>query len=291
MYTLYGEYRIPERTLDYLDGYQHSRPVRVGNAAARQFQLDIYGEVADALVQYVRSGGRFDRDAQRMVRGIADVIVQRWQEPDFGIWEFRSGKRHNTHSKIMAWVGLQRCLELASDYRRLRPILDYAHVRDQIFDWIIQHGFDQRLGHFIASPMRDLDAALLVIPLVGFLPGHDPRVAATVRAIRKTLTVDDLVYRYRSPDGLPGGEGAFLICSFWLVEALARMGNTDEALELFERLLERCNDVGLLAEQIEPSTGAQLGNFPQALSHIGLMNAALTLEEVARGAPRVSLRA
>jgi len=279
LYTIYGRTRTPERTLDYLDGYRGSRPVRVGNAAHRQFQLDVYGEVIDALTLYRRSGGEFDRDARRLLRGLARIIMARWPEPDDGIWEVRSGRAQHVHSKVMAWVGLHRAIELtrAGDLR-----LELEHLtrtRDAIRSWIFENGYNQALGAFTRTPGRDLDAALLVIPLVGFLPPDDPRVASTVDAIQRHLARAELVYRYLGPDRLPTGEGAFLICSFWLVEALARIGRLDEAQERFTRLLERRNDLGLLAEQIDPDTGEQLGNFPQAFSHIGLINAALTLAE------------
>jgi GH15 family glucan-1,4-alpha-glucosidase len=281
-YTLNGESRLPERTADWLTGYRDSQPVRIGNAAANQFQLDCYGEVADALVLYYRSGGTFDHDAHGMISGMARVMAERWREPDFGIWEVRSGLAQHIHSKIMAWLGLVRCLELAQCHPRLHSIQRYAPVRDEIFQWIMEHGVDPARGCFTATPGGHLDASLLVIPLVGFLPGRDPRVTATIDAVQQRLANRELVYRYHGPDGLPGGEGAFVICSFWLVEALARAGRVGEAHAHFQRLLERCNDVGLLAEEIDPATGEQLGNFPQALSHIGLINAALTLAECDR---------
>ena len=279
LYTIYGGTRIPERCLDYLDGYRGSRPVRVGNAAHGQFQLDVYGEVIDALTLYRRSGGEFDRDARRLLRGLARIIMARWPEPDDGIWEVRSGRAQHVHSKVMAWVGLHRAIELtrAGDLRLELERL--TRTRDAIRSWIFENGYNQALGAFTRTPGRDLDAALLVIPLVGFLPPDDPRVASTVDAIQRHLARAELVYRYLGSDGLPPGEGAFLICSFWLVEALARLGRLDEAHERFTSLLERRNDLGLLAEQIDPDTGEQLGNFPQAFSHIGLINAALTLAE------------
>lgn len=280
LYTLFGEERVEERLLDWLDGYRGSKPVRIGNAAAQQFQLDVYGEVADALALYHRTGGTFDSDALYLVRGIADVIARRWNEPDFGIWEARAGVRQHVHSKVMAWVGLQRCIELAHTEPALQMLHRYSGVRDEIFRWVMEHGYNAANNTFTATPGHDLDAALLVIPLVDFLPANDPRVIGTVEAIQRRLARGELVYRYLMDDGLPGREGAFVICSFWLVEALARMQRADEATELFERLLTRCNDVGLLSEEIDPESGELLGNFPQAFSHIGLINAALTLGEI-----------
>jgi len=281
VYTIFGETKIPEHHIDDLDGYRGSRPIRVGNAAHAQFQLDVYGEVVGALALYRRSGGRFDRDARNLLRGIAHVIMNRWQEPDDGIWEVRSGRAQHVHSKVMAWVGLDLIIELAERYDRIEISTEHARATaNAIHDWVVDVGYDTRLRAFTRTPgTSDLDAALLVIPLVHFLPPDDPRVSSTIDAIRTHLAVDELVYRYRGEDGLVGHEGAFLICSFWLVEALARSGRIDEAHRLFQQLLDRRNDVGLLSEEIDPDTGALLGNFPQGFSHIGLINAALTLEE------------
>jgi len=281
LYTLYGEADVPERTLDYLEGYRGSRPVRVGNAAAEQFQLDVYGEVIDALRIYQRVGGTFDRDGRRLIAGLAEVIARRWREPDDGIWEVRSGRAQHIHSKVMAWVGLQAALEIAQHVPLPISVAHLARTADEIQAWVLRHGYDADLGAFTRTlGGGDLDAALLVIPMVDFLDQSDPRVAQAVRAIERGLSHDDLVHRYLGVDGLPGEEGAFLICSFWLVEALARTGRLDEAHERFQRLLARANPLGLLAEEIDPVSGEQLGNFPQAFSHIGLINAALTLHEV-----------
>jgi GH15 family glucan-1,4-alpha-glucosidase len=279
-YTVFGEPRLAEREVSHLEGYRASRPVRVGNAATAQFQLDVYGEVLDALALYQRSGGRFDRDASRLVRGLCEVILERWQEPDEGIWELRDGRGQRIHSKVMAWLGLERALEIAPALRTRLPTERIARGRDQIRSWVLTHGWDQARGAFSSVPGDPrLDAALLQLPTTGFLPARDPRVLGTIDAVVRQLARDDLVFRYRHPDGLPGREGAFLVCSFWLVEALALAGRADEAHGLFERLMERRNDLGLLAEEVDPETGAALGNFPQGLSHLGLVNAALTLEE------------
>jgi len=281
LYNVYGETRIPERTIDYLDGYQGSRPVRIGNAAHKQFQLDIYGEVVGALALYRKSGGYFDRDARNLLRGIAEVIRRRWREPDDGIWEVRSGRSQHIHSKVMAWSGLDLIIEIAEEFDPIGiPTRAARATANAIRDWVTDVGYNTQLGAFTRTPeTTDLDAALLVIPLVHFLPPDDPRLISTINAIQQHLAVDELVYRYRGEDGLPGQEGAFLISSFWLVEALARIGRIDEAYHLFERLLERRNDLGLLSEEVDPTTGTLLGNFPQGFSHTGLINAALTLEE------------
>lgn len=283
LYTVYGESHIPERTLDYLDGYRGSHPVRVGNAASNQFQLDVYGEVIDALRIYRRAGGVFDRDARRLIAGLTEVIARRWGEPDDGIWEVRSGRAQHIHSKIMAWTGLQAALELAKDNGLRMPADRIERVRDDVHRWVLTHGYDAGIGAFTRTPGRHLDAALLVIPLVDFLDARDPRVVGTVEAIQQHLARDELMYRYVGPDGLPGGEGAFVMCSFWLVEALAHIGRLDQAHGYFSRLLKRRNALGLLSEEIDVGSGAQLGNFPQAFSHLGLINAALTLREVESG--------
>ena len=280
LYTVYGEAHVPERTLDYLDGYRHSRPVRVGNAASNQLQLDVYGEVLDALRIYRRTGGTFDRDARNLVTGLAQVITRRWREPDDGIWEVRSGRAQHVHSKVMAWAGLRAARELAQrDSLGVSPS-ELTRVADEIHAWVLAHGYDAAAGSFTRTPGHNLDAALLVIPLVDFLPYRDPRVISTVEAVQRHLAHDDLVYRYVGQDGLPGGEGAFVLCSFWLVEALAHIGRLDEAHANFQRLLQRRNVLGLLSEEIDPGSGAFLGNFPQAFSHIGLINAAVTLQEL-----------
>jgi GH15 family glucan-1,4-alpha-glucosidase len=283
LYTVYGHAHVPEQTLEHLEGYRGSRPVRVGNAAANQFQLDVYGEVLDALLLYRRSGGRFDRDGRRLIGGLAQVLLQRWTEPDDGIWEVRSGRAQHIHSKVMAWVGLERVIELSRLDDLGISVARVATARDAIRCWVLDHGYDPALGAFTRAPGQGLDAALLVIPMVRFLDPQDQRVVRTVEAIQRQLTHQELVYRYVGPDGLPGGEGAFVICSFWLVEALAHLGRLDQAHASFERLLARRTPLGLLAEEIDPASGAQLGNFPQAFSHIGLINAALTLTQRASG--------
>ena len=282
VYTLYGEPHIPERLLVDLDGYRSSRPVRVGNEASQQFQLDVYGEVIDAFARYRAFGRTLDRDDYRFLRGLADVIVRRWHEPDDGIWEVRSGRAHHVHSKIMALVGLRHLERLALQDRVRLPLDRYRRAAAEIERWLVTYGVDPARNAFVAVPGGQPDASLLWLALQdAFLSPAHPWVIGTVDAILHDLTHDDLVYRYHRPDGLAGPEGAFVICSFWLVEALARLGRLDEAYDRFERLLRRANDVGLYAEEIDPVTGEQLGNFPQAFSHIGLISAALTLEEAA----------
>ncbi|HEX3723525.1 MAG TPA: glycoside hydrolase family 15 protein [Nitrolancea sp.] len=277
LYTVYGQSKAKERDLEFLEGYRGSRPVRIGNAAINQFQLDVYGEVIDALTLYHRSGGDFDVDARRMIKGLVNVILKRWQEPDDGIWEVRSGRAQHVHSKVMAFVGLERALELVKNNGLKLDAANLAETRDAIRSWVLAHGFDERIGSFTRTPQGDLDAALLVTPMVSFLDARDGRLTGTVDAIQRHLSQNELVFRYQGKDGLPGDEGAFVLCSFWMIEALARIGRVDEAHELFQAMLDRRNDLGLLAEEIDPTDGKQLGNFPQAFSHIGLINAALTL--------------
>jgi GH15 family glucan-1,4-alpha-glucosidase len=283
VYTIFGEAHIPERTLAHLDGYRSSRPVRVGNGAATQFQIDVYGEVLEALALYHRAGGSFDRDARNLIKGMLSVLQRRWHEPDDGIWEVRSGPAQHIHGKVMAWVGLDAGIELARRGVVRLDIDRLERTQREIQGWTLEYGYSHTLKSFTRTPGSDEpDAALLVVPLTRFLPPDDPRVIGTVDAIQRQLARDELVYRYRGADGLPGGEGAFVICSFWLVEALARIGRIDEAHRLFGQLLDRRTPLGLLAEEIDPASGEQLGNFPQAFSHIGLINAALTLDETAR---------
>jgi len=281
VYSIYGETHLPERLLTDLEGYRGSRPVRVGNDASRQFQLDVYGEVLDALAIYRRTGRPLERDDHALIRGLANVIMRRWQEPDDGIWEVRSGRAQHVHSKAMCAVGLRRVRELARLDGFSIPEAEIARTEAAIEEWVLRYGYDPELGAFVSVPGRGLDAALLVLALTDcFLSPRDPRIVGTVEAIAQHLAHRELVYRYLREDGLPGKEGAFVICSFWLAEALARIGQLDRAVEHFERLLKRTNDLGLLAEQIDPASGAQLGNFPQAFSHIGLVDAALALEEL-----------
>ncbi|MCX2727876.1 glycoside hydrolase family 15 protein [Thermomicrobium sp. 4228-Ro] len=280
VYTLHGEPHIPEHLLVDLDGYRSSRPVRVGNQASQQFQLDVYGEVIDAFARYRAFGRPLDRDNYRFLRGLADVIVHRWHEPDDGIWEVRSGRVHHVHSKVMALVGRRHLERLAVQDGVHLPLHRYRRAAAEIERWLVTYGVDPTRNAFVAVPGGGADASLLWLALQdAFLSPTHPWVIGTVDSVRRELTVDDLVYRYHRPDGLIGPEGAFVICSFWLVEALARIGRLDEAYDRFERLLHRANDVGLYAEEIDPATGEHLGNFPQAFSHIGLISAALALEE------------
>jgi GH15 family glucan-1,4-alpha-glucosidase len=286
LYDVYGEAHLPERELPHLAGYAGSRPVRVGNDAHGQLQLDVYGEVLDAAARFARVGGRFDRDTARLLVGLGETVRRRWREPDEGIWEGRAGRFHHTHSKVLCWVALDRLLELHERYG-LPLAAALRRERDTIRATIERRGYNPRLGSYTRLlDGDDLDASLLTLPLYGYVDAAHPRMAATCAGIHERLGRDGLIFRYADDtrDGLPSGEGAFGICSFWAVECRARGGDREGAAAAFARLLGYANDVGLFAEEIDPGTGAALGNFPQAFTHVGLINAALTLGEVAGGA-------
>ncbi len=282
MYGPAGERRLAEWEVDWLPGYEGSRPVRVGNAASGQVQLDVYGEVFDALHHARRLGLRYHPLAWQLQLKLLDALEARWREPDEGIWEVRGPRQHFTHSKVMAWVAVDRAVQAVELFGREGPVERWRAWRDEIHEEVCRRGYSEELGSFVqAYGSTRLDASLLQIPLVGFLPADDPRVLGTVGAVQRTLVRDGLVLRYETAeggvDGLPPGEGVFLACSFWLVENLALLGRMEEARALFERLLALRNDVGLLAEEYDPGARRLVGNFPQAFSHIGLIDAAYLL--------------
>jgi GH15 family glucan-1,4-alpha-glucosidase len=282
MYGVGGERRLPEWQVDWLPGFEDSRPVRVGNAAADQDQIDVYGEVTDAFYQAARTPELGPSlSAWEFGQHMLGLLEQGWREPDEGIWEVRGERRHFTHSKVMAWVAFDRGIKLCEEFGRPGPVEHWRAIRNEIHAEVCREAWNDRLASFTQSYGSELlDASLLVLPLVGFLPPEDPRIRGTVRAAQKQLSYDGFVLRYPSEqgvDGLPAGEGAFLPCSFWLVDALALAGRHDEAAELFERLLGVRNDLGLLAEEYDPAARRLLGNFPQAFSHIALVNSALNL--------------
>jgi GH15 family glucan-1,4-alpha-glucosidase len=287
MYGLGGERRLPEYQLPWLSGYENSRPVRVGNAAATQMQLDVYGEVADAMTQALKSGlPRLPRSTE-IQKVIMPFLENVWHLPDAGIWEIRSEPRHFTHSKVMAWVSFDRnagVLTNSDNPEDRERGLHYRQIADEIHADVCKNGYDPELGSFVQTyGGKELDASLLQIALTGFLPVDDPRVAGTVAQIEKSLMQDGLLLRYdneRSTDGVSGSEGTFLVCSFWLADVYVLQGRDQEASDLFDRLCGLCNDVGLLAEQYDPRAGRMLGNFPQAFSHIGIINTALNLHRV-----------
>ena len=281
MYGLGGERHLLEWEVPWLSGYENSQPVRIGNGAHGQVQLDVYGEVLDAM-HHAREGG-LDASAEswHLQRALVCHLEEIWEAPDEGIWEVRGGRQHFTHSKVMAWVALDRAIKGAERYGLDGPLDRWRATRKRIHEEVCARGFDPALGSFVqAFGSKQLDASLLMLPLVGFLPSDDPRIRGTVEAIERDLTVDGFVLRYDSgatDDGLPPGEGAFLACSFWLADNLLLLGRTDDARALFDRLLSLRNDVGLLSEEYDPHSGRLVGNFPQAFSHIGLIDTALNL--------------
>jgi GH15 family glucan-1,4-alpha-glucosidase len=284
MYGPAGEPRVPETELRWLPGYERSTPVRVGNAAGDQRQLDVFGELMDALHQARRLGIEPEPSAWDLQRSVVDFVERTWNEPDEGLWEVRTPRRQFTHSKVLAWVALDRAVRSVEELGLPGPARRWRATRDEIRLQVLREGYDAGRHTFTQSyGSKELDASLLLLPSYGFLPATDPRMRGTVAAIERGLLVDGFVWRYRtgefaSVDGLSGGEGAFLACTFWLADAYARMGRGTEARELFERLLELRNDVGLLSEEYDPVAKRLLGNFPQAFSHVALINTALHLD-------------
>jgi GH15 family glucan-1,4-alpha-glucosidase len=282
MYGVAGERRLDEYLADWLTGYD-GNPVRIGNAAAEQFQLDVYGEVMDALHQGRRAGLKAEDPAWALQVKLMDVVEERWTEPDEGIWEVRGGPKHFVHSKLMAWVAADRAVKAVEEFNLKGPVDRWRKLRDAIRDEILKKGYDKKRKTFTQFYGSDeLDAALLMVAIVGFLPASDERVAGTVAAVEEHLLKDGFVQRYTQHpgtdvDGLPPGEGAFLACTFWLADNYALMGRHDEARETFERLLALRNDVGLLAEEYDTAEGRLVGNFPQAFSHVPLIDTARTL--------------
>jgi GH15 family glucan-1,4-alpha-glucosidase len=278
MYGLGGERRLSEFELPELPGYEGSRPVRVGNAASEQFQLDVYGEVMGVAATAANRLGEIRPDLWPRWRAIADYVETIWRKPDDGIWEARGPRRHYTYSKVMAWVVFDRAVRLAERFGLEAPTEGWSRTRDEIHAEVCEHGYDAERGTFTQYyGSHELDASTLNIPIVGFLPPNDDRVTGTIDAIQRELGNDGFVARYSTDDtddGLPGSEGQFLACSFWLVSALALNGRVEEAKALFERLLDLRNDVGLLAEEYDVPRGRQVGNFPQAFSHLALIEAA-----------------
>jgi GH15 family glucan-1,4-alpha-glucosidase len=281
MYGLRGERRLTEMEVPWLTGYANSAPVRIGNAAHEQFQLDVYGEVMDSFYAGRKEGLEPEPEAAAVVGALMRFLENAWKEPDEGIWEVRGPRRHFTHSKMMAWVAADRAVKLVEKFGSPGPIEKWKQLREEIRADVLARGFNPKRNAFVQSyGSEDLDASLLMMPLIGFLPATDPRVIGTVAAIERELIKDGLVNRYRSReeiDGLPPGEGTFLACTFWYADNLALMGRYDEAREVFERLLALRNDVGLLAEEYDTATKRQLGNFPQAFSHVSLINTAHNL--------------
>jgi GH15 family glucan-1,4-alpha-glucosidase len=284
MYGLGGERRLAELILDDLEGYGGARPVRIGNAAARQHQHDVYGELLDLAWAWHQRGKTPDGDDWRFLVELVNTAAERWRTPDRGIWELRGRPRHLVHSKVMCWVALDRGLRLATDLGLPAPVERWTATRREIRAAVERHGYDPRRGVFTQAFGRpELDAALLLLPSTGFVAWDDPRMRRTVEAVRLELEVDGLLLRYRTPDGLEGTEGAFVACTFWLAECLARQGRTAEARGAFAKASAAANDLGLFAEEFDPAGGMLLGNFPQALTHLSHITAAVALAEGRRG--------
>jgi GH15 family glucan-1,4-alpha-glucosidase len=283
MYGLAGERRLMEFEIPHLPGYENSRPVRVGNGAHAQFQLDVYGEVMDALHQCWRQGLGPGEAGWRLEKSLIDFLESNWRKPDCGIWEVRGPGRHFTHSKVMAWVAMDRAVKAVEHFGLEGPLAKWKALRHDIHEEVCREGYNASLGAFVQFyGSHLLDASLLMIPLVGFLPPDDPRVRGTAEAIERHLTKDAFVARYATEtgvDGLPAGEGAFLLCSFWLADNLALIGRREDARRLFERILEIRSEVGLLSESYDVAAGRLVGNYPQAFSHVGLMNTARNLAD------------
>jgi len=282
VYSLRGDRRLLERELPWLPGYQGAAPVRIGNGAAGQHQLDVYGEVMDVLGLGGDFGIDHDDDAWKLQKELMDFLESNWERPDEGVWEVRGGQRQFTHSKVLAWRGFDRAVKSVERLGLDGPSARWRTLREQVHADVCQNGFDVKRNTFVQSYGGEaLDASLLIIPLVHFLPAHDPRMIGTVAAIERELMTDGLVYRYSTKgthvDGLPPGEGSFLPLSFLYVDNLALQGRKAQAVACFERLLGLTNDVGLLSEEYDPALRRMLGNFPQALTHVGLVNSAIQL--------------
>ncbi|HET7275085.1 MAG TPA: glycoside hydrolase family 15 protein [Longimicrobiaceae bacterium] len=281
LYDVFGNSRLPERELTHLAGYAGSRPVRIGNGAHDQMQLDIYGEVVEAAFQYVQRGGELDRTAARMLVGLGKTVCRRWREPDSGIWESRSELQHYTASKVMCWIALDRLLRLHAAGHVRAPAADFEKARGELRTAIESRGYDESLGSYVSIfDSQEIDASLLLLGLHRYSDPDSPRMRGTCERIRERLGTDGLLYRsVPESDGLTGKEGAFGICSFWAIELRALQGDREGARAEFEHLLTFANDVGLFAEEIDTATGDALGNFPQAFTHIGLLTAARALTE------------
>jgi GH15 family glucan-1,4-alpha-glucosidase len=281
MYGVGGERRLTEYHIRWLDGYEASKPVRIGNKASAQLQLDVFGELLDTLYVARKAGLSPDEATWPVERALVAHLAKVWHRPDSGIWEVRGAKRHFTHSKVMAWLAFDRAIRMVEEFAVEGPVEEWRRIRDEIHRQVCEQGYNSELGSFVQYYGSSvLDASLLLLPLVGFLPPDDPRVVGTVEAVERRLMRGGLLLRYedgQGSDDLPPGQGAFLACSFWLVDSYVLLDRLDDARTLFERLLGLCNDVGLLAEEYDIGTGRQVGNFPQAFSHLALINSAYNL--------------
>jgi GH15 family glucan-1,4-alpha-glucosidase len=284
MFGIGGERDLSERELPHLPGWRNSAPVRVGNGAWTQRQVDVYGELLNSVYRLSDQVTDLAPATKRFLVHVADAAALHWRDKDQGIWEVRGEPRDFVYSKLMCWVALERAIQLADRLDANEKIPAWKQVKEEIHEAILTQGWSDEAGSFTQSfDSFDLDASNLMMPLVGFLPADDPRMLATIEATAQRLTDDrGLVYRYRAHDGLEGDEGTFLLCTFWLAQAMAMSGQVERARGVFERAIAFVNDVGLLAEEVDPRSGELLGNFPQAFSHIGLVNAAWAISEAER---------
>jgi GH15 family glucan-1,4-alpha-glucosidase len=282
MYGICGERSLPELQLPHLAGHRDSAPVRIGNGAVKQLQLDCYGQLLQAAWLFRKAGGELTDDNWAFLAGLADVVCDRWRQPDQGIWEIRDDPRHFIHSKLNCWVALDRAVRIATSGDLPAPLEEWTRERDLLHAYLLEEGAaDGWFGQAVGFPVAD--ASTLLVPALGLLPTTHPAVLKTIEVVRRDLTQDGLVHRYLAPDGLPGGEGAFLLCSFWLVDCLVHAGQVDEGAELLERLLGLANDVGLFAEEAAVHTGEALGNFPQAFTHMAMVSSCAHLSAARRG--------
>ena len=285
LYSVYGHTSIREKVIDWLSGYRNSRPVRIGNAAEKQFQLDVYGEVLDGIYSFSPYMTEFDGETRAFILGLGNAICKLWNQPDEGIWEVRSGRVHHTHSKVLSWVGLDRLIRLAKKYSWKAPLEQFESVKNKIREAIEERGFNPTLGAYTRTfDGTELDASVLVMPIVGYCEASSPRMQSTCKAISENLSSNGLIFRYRNvDDGLTGPEGSFGICNFWMAEVLAKAGKLDRAKHYFEQILKRENKIGLWSEEIDPVSGEYLGNYPQGFTHIGLINAAIAISKAGEG--------
>jgi GH15 family glucan-1,4-alpha-glucosidase len=278
MYAVDGKRRLTEVSLEHLEGYAHSKPVRIGNRAAKQNQADVYGEVMELAWEWHSKGRRIEAQYWDFLADVANTVCSKWHEPDFGIWEFRGGPRHYVHSKAMCWGALEHAVRLAREQRLPGPVDEWSEARERIRADVEKNGYDEERGVFVQCYGKPwLDSALLLLPRIGFVAYDDPRMLRTVDAIRQELERDGLLLRYNAPDGLPGAEGVFLPCTFWLAACLARQGRKEDAWSAYRRASACANDLGLLSEEYDPKGKRMLGNFPQALTHVSQIMARLAL--------------
>lgn len=282
LYSVYGQAKLKEKKINWMEGFRNSKPVRIGNGAHDQFQLDVYGEVLDAFYSYSKLIKKFDNESRKFMLGLGEIICKKWNEPDNGIWEVRSSPAHHTHSKVMAWVGLDRLTKLCKEYKwKKAPVEKFEEVKNAIRNKIESFGFNSELNSYTQVFSEDsLDASSLVFSLVDYCSADSKKMISTVRCILDKLAKNGFIYRYQNKDdGLAGREGAFGICNFWMVENLAKQGNTEDAIILFDKMLKCASDTGLFSEELDPESFELLGNYPQGFTHIGLINAAFSIDE------------